>query len=120
MRKLIYILSLCTTICNAQTGDTLGDLNPAKFGKDFSSYDRNTALYMGQISELAYAKHKNKFDDFLSRYMSLYSNVALRTEFVNEKSKGTDTQVLLWGMPEFLVLGFRGTVKNFRNILTDL
>lgn len=111
---------LVTTICNAQTGDTLGDLNPAKFNKDFSSYNQNTALYLAQISELSYADSMSNFNNFLFRYMSKYPAMHIRTEFIYEKSKTTNTQILLWAMPDYLIIGFRGTENKWGNILTDL
>src|SRR5690606_32914179 len=105
MKKLVSLIVLLVGFIRlyGQEDVMLRELNPAALNMDFSDYDPATALYLGQLSELAYWK-AGKLEGLVNRVDSLYSESNLYYLFLdNEK---THTQALLWCTKNFLVIAF--------------
>ena len=122
MKKIffLFITIAYLNIAFARQIDTLINLSPVNFSTDFTKYNQKTAVYLAQLSDLAYAKDMKSFNSFINKYIQSYPGILLRSEFLVEKSKNTDTQILLWATRDFVVLSFRGTEITRRNIITDL
>jgi len=123
MKKvLLSFLLILFSILNSfsQTAlDTIAlDLNPALFKKDFSSYDRQTAIYCAQLAEVAYWD-PSEIEILITKLNTLYPNYNHRFEFVEDKKSGT--QLIFFGTNEYMVIAFRGTefTKEFKDIVLD-
>jgi len=119
MEKLLSLIVLLLGFIRlyGQEDVMLSELNPATVNMDFGDYDPATALYMGQLSELAYWK-ADQLEGLFNRVDSLYPESNLHYQFLdNEK---THTQALLWCTKNFLVIAFRGTEPSkLRDWLSD-
>ncbi len=119
--KLYFFVGLLLIMnsVKAQIPGPLSDINPIHFNDDFSGYDQKTAIYMAQLSELSYAKDNFDRLRFLEQYKLEFPQDSLHYEFIQAKSFGTNTQLLLWAVSGRLIIAFRGTKPGFRNFLTD-
>jgi hypothetical protein len=116
---LIVVLSVffIATSCRAQDDEIINELNPKVFNPNFSEYDAATALYCGQLSEVAYWK-PHKIEALYKEIQIAYPEFNIHYEYIYDKS--THSQALLWGNNKFLVIAFRGTEPlKLKDLLTD-
>lgn len=93
----------------------LNDLNPARLHLNDPKYNQENALFCAALSLLSY-RNKLNIKNVVSELNGLY-NANYKSIFIEEIRK--DTQVLLFGNPNFIVIAFRGTA-GFKDIITDL
>lgn len=103
---LLFLLNFCTVI--GQDKDLLEDISPDLFDSDFRTYDRKTAIYCAQLSEVAYWDSL-KIDRLYKEVDKRYPKMNHHYDFIEYTDKKNDTQVLLWGNNKFLIISFRGT-----------
>jgi hypothetical protein len=117
MKIISTFVFLISTLTFSQDSNVLRELNTSKVNLSFENYDPDTALYCGQLSELAYAKEKN-IEEFLKLLKETSNKENINFRYLsNEKS---DTQALLWCTSKFLVIAFRGTEPSvFKDLITD-
>lgn len=119
MKKLLTTTILVLSfMCFAQHSQIIEELNPNRFTSDFSVYDQNTALYTGQLSELAYWNQKD-IDQMVKNINKNFPDYHVTAEIVDDKSSGA--QALLWSTKDFLIVAFRGTEPSkIRDIVSDV
>jgi predicted small integral membrane protein len=95
------------------------DLSPDSIKLDFEQYDKKTAIYCAQISEVAYWDSL-KILNLTEHLNTIYKTNIYRFELIKEKKSGT--QVLLWGNSKFIMVAFRGTefLSEIKDIIADL
>lgn len=106
MKKISLILFFFSILSFSQNNILLEELNHSLVNLDFKKYNPSTALYCGQLSELAYQKEEN-IEKVLEKLKENTNNEI--TNFSYLESKKSNTQVLLWCTNKFLVIAFRGT-----------
>lgn len=107
--KLAWLfLTLNVYLLNGQTIDILTDLNPASFTLNFNDYNRETAIYCAQLSEVVYWDSL-KIDGLHKDVCEKYPSLTHKYDFIDYSHKNNHTQALLWGNSNFLVISFRGT-----------
>ncbi|MNU14578.1 Lipase (class 3) [compost metagenome] len=114
--KKVFILGLllCIKFCAFSQKDYyLSEINPNNFKQDFSSYDQATALFCGQLSDLAYEK-KSDIEKWTQSLNALYPESKIKTEFIEFRK--TNVQALLFVTKDFMIIAFRGTEPK---VLTD-
>lgn len=124
MKNIFLLLIALISSINSSAQDEnmdiiLNDLNPDKFKKDFSEYDKNTAVYCSQLSEISYwdsSKISNTIDLLNLKYL----NKNHQFKFIEDKKSGT--QLLLFGTTDYMILAFRGTefTKEVKDIILDV
>jgi triacylglycerol lipase len=115
--RLSIISLLLNIICFSQSTDLIEELNPSFLNDDFSTYNQKSALYFGQLSELAYSKEKN-IAQIANEVRNKYSNNRLNYTYI--KAPKTHSQALLWCTNDFLVISFRGTEPSkIKDWITD-
>lgn len=119
MKTPIIIFLLCFSLnVTAQCFYQVKELDPKNFNQDFSAYDQRTALYLGQLSDLAYSSDNTEIRRFVDYLNQLYKDDFITVDFVEDKKK--DGQALLWCTKNFLVVAFRGTEPKRKDFSTDL
>lgn len=110
-----FIITL--TMSYAQQSVDYKDLNPTLFNLDFKRYDKATATFCAEVSDLVYAneQHINLVMDTLNK---LYPEARIKSLCI----KGADnTQVLLLGTKDFVLISFRGTVfTKLKDLVSDV
>lgn len=120
---LVFILVAIDSITYSQTSEVkqiVIDLNPQNFNADFGEYDQATSMYCAELSDIVYL-NEVEIMTIVSALQIAYPNAGYQFEFIEEKSKKTDTQVLLFGSNKFMIVAFRGTeINKKRDIFIDL
>jgi Lipase (class 3) len=113
----MFNLNLIAQNINMDT--ILNDLNPEKFNGDFSEYDKNTAIYCAQLSEIAYWD-STKISKIINRLELKYTNKNHKFKFIEDEKSGT--QLLLFGTNKYVIIAFRGTefTKELKDIILDV
>ena len=93
---------------NEQTNDLLKDLDPSLFNLNFNNYNRESAIYCAQLSEISYWETP-KIEDLYQEICEKYPTLNHSYDFIDYTNNNNHTQALLWGTNKFLVLSFRGT-----------
>lgn len=118
---------ICTTLAAlfislnalAQSNEMIKDLNPSSFSNDFSNYDQKTAIHLAQLSELSYEK-QNDIEKIYQFIKKTYPNENINYGFIEDTGGSNNTQALIWGNKEFIVVAFRGTEPSVLwDLLTD-
>ncbi|WP_400263115.1 hypothetical protein ACFX5U_08625 [Sphingobacterium sp. SG20118] len=120
MIKLYKLLTLflISTCCYGQSKTMVIELDPALFQKDFAKYESTTALYCGQLSEMAYWK-SDLVTEAYEKIKNTYPENNLNFTFLDNIE--THAQALLWCTNEFLVISFRGTEPSkIKDVITDI
>ncbi len=119
MKKLLTAtVLLLSWMCFAQHSKIMEELNPAFFKQDFSVYDQNTALYTGQLSELAYWDQAD-IDKMVRKLNTQYQGSFITAEIVDDKNSGA--QALLWSTEHYLIIAFRGTEPSrIKDMVSDV
>lgn len=113
---LLFLLNCATSY--SQNDTIINELNPINFDKSFSSYNSKTALFCGQLSELAYWD-ETKLSNLFFQIKDAYPNYNLNSKYIYNKETGA--KVLLWCCKDFLVISFKGTEPSkIKDIITDV
>ena len=96
------------------------DLNLVNFNTDFSDYNQKTSVYCAQISKIVYWDSLG-IANLHKQVSEKYPNANYRYKFIDHKDKKSDTQALLWGNSDFLVIAFRGTEgRKLKDWITNI
>lgn len=108
MKKFLLFFLQLNSICFTLFAQSslIEELNPVNLKPDLSTYDTKTALYMGQLSELVY-EDSSTIDLYFKQIRNLYPASNHQYKFLDVKK--SNTQALLWGTKDFIVIAFRGT-----------
>lgn len=115
---LITGMFFCGLICSAQCNFKINEVDQKKFTKNFNEYDQNTALYLGNLSELAYWE-SDQIQNMIKEINETYPQNPVKVDLVEDPK--SDAQALLYCTKDFLIISFRGTQPSkLRDIITDL
>jgi len=120
IRKYLLVITILAgpLLSKAQELSNIQDLNPRNFNMDFSNYDRGTALFCAELSNLVYDSSE-KGKKILNNLKTQYPSENIQYEYVIDNSR--KLQVLLLGCKDFVIIAFRGTVKKeIINLITDV
>ncbi|MES2559530.1 MAG: hypothetical protein V4590_07315 [Bacteroidota bacterium] len=107
MKNIVFLILVITAqVAKGQNNEMLVDLNPHKLNLNFSEYDQSTAAFLGQVAELSYWKSED-LKRLHTRMVKLYPDQNINYTLIYLPS--TNTQVVLWGCKNYLVISFRGT-----------
>lgn len=106
-RILLGFLIIASMISHAQD-KFISELNPQNLNPDFSKYSQSTALFLAQISEMAYWNERN-IEATKNELNRLYPDNNFQCKLIDDSYGIFDNQALLLGTKNFLVIAFRGT-----------
>ncbi len=116
---LLFVLISLRLCSEAQTKEKINDLNPSLFDLDFKNYDKNTALYCAQLSDVVYWD-STEIKRFYKKMIVSYPEENIQYKIINDDSGSNYIQALLWCTKKFLVIAFRGTEpKRIKNWYSD-
>lgn len=112
---LVFFLILINISETAAQFDVtvLKDLNPTNFKTDFKEYNRKTAIYCAQLSNIVY-ESENSINNYVETLRLFYPDAGYKYQFLQHKP--TSTEVMFFGNSDFVIVAFRGTqeMKDFK------
>ncbi len=97
--------------------DTFFNFNPNHFNTNFSSYDQETAIICGILSELSYL-NKEKGNQIITNIQEKFSTLNIHYDFIQVEKSGTE--LMFFGTDNYMVIAFRGTqFSKVKNLITD-
>ncbi|MFA4978568.1 MAG: lipase family protein [Sphingobacterium sp.] len=111
MKRTLVILFLCIVHFKSFSQNKYMDseLDPNRLNMNFRVYDPNTALLMGQLSDLVY-EDSLLIDNYMQILRKRYPDWKISYKFLNNKK--SDAQALLFCTKNFMIIAFRGTEPN--------
>ncbi|MBS1631481.1 MAG: hypothetical protein JST10_02800 [Bacteroidetes bacterium] len=121
--KLLFVVAFFFTLqCigkpSIMTNTMLKELNPSNFKLDFSKYDKSTALFCSQMSDVAYLADGD-FNRLQTSLDSLYGKKTILIKHINVQQ--SHTRAVICATKNFIVVAFRGTdFSVIKDVITDI